>query len=929
MTLVPVHHTPRILLAADDPLETHLLRSLLRSLAEPRPELVVAEIGSPAWTAALTHCELCLLPLADDVHPLANTLAEIRTSAPRMRIVGMLGARARFGDRAELIRALRAGMSEVVLLEELSLSTLRELLTPRHATNAVTHELAPTPRAIRVASPTPDATDPVPTPGSIPLTGSWRITLSEQRATFDAAALERLGYAAGTIGSTLGDWKALIHPDDIDRLVAEVHGVLNGSAPPYPVAYRLQAHDGTWVAVASDDISVELDEHGNPRAISGRFYTTHAAHPAETPEPGALAPPREVQDAVSAHLDMELTTAVLRLRRDASAAFRVIWCNPAAGALEQREPALLHGLRAGEFSPSFDGFDLEDALARVYQTGIAEACEVMTPGRDEQPHWRSYHITRLDDGDLLIEASDISEHVNQRMMRRMHDEMAQYLVRALPLSALLLDEQARVVQVVSVAGGALGNDVQALENHLLAELFGAVAGAACREQIQKTLNTGRIASAIYEIDSSTGRQWLACHSAVVRGRPGMPQRALLTVQDVSEPVRELAEARLARDQLNAALRRIPVPLFLKDLDGRYLAINPAFGDLYGIEESMLLGKTDLEVFPDELAMELHEAEQRICSANGSTVERRIAGQGERRTDHCWFGFTVGEPGHPDTGSGCLLVPLDTLTPNAEAAQPPTATPQQMLHCDCIEDATASVVERVEQVLVEAGDYSEVLRRLEHLAETTMHAQALIHEVAGKTGTGAATPPTLLAPLAQNIIDLERIVLPAAVRLESEFAPELPPAHCEPLVFHQILLRGIRHARRGLPNDGTLVIELRPAHLTRGACLSCREGFSGHHVEMVIRDSGTMLQEHDLRTLASRGGEAAPVGSPLGDLIQIHELVHGQGGHLQVQQSAASGNSLHIYFRAASTDSNGSRDPLLRSTVARFPFVRLRDPRGSF
>mgnify|MGYP006315846801 FL=1 len=61
MTLVPARHVPRVLLACDDPLESQLLRSLLRALPGPRPEVIVAEPDTPAWTAALAEADCCFL----------------------------------------------------------------------------------------------------------------------------------------------------------------------------------------------------------------------------------------------------------------------------------------------------------------------------------------------------------------------------------------------------------------------------------------------------------------------------------------------------------------------------------------------------------------------------------------------------------------------------------------------------------------------------------------------------------------------------------------------------------------------------------------------------------------------------------------------------------------------------------------------------
>ena len=74
--------------------------------------------------------------------------------------------------------------------------------------------------------------------------------LQGRRACFDAQTIERLGYQHEQVGSALGDWKALIHPEDIDRLIRELNQVLEGNAPPHPVSYRIREADGGWTAAA-------------------------------------------------------------------------------------------------------------------------------------------------------------------------------------------------------------------------------------------------------------------------------------------------------------------------------------------------------------------------------------------------------------------------------------------------------------------------------------------------------------------------------------------------------------------------------------------------------------------------------------------------------------------------------------------------------
>ncbi len=67
--------------------------------------------------------------------------------------------------------------------------------------------------------------------------------------------------------------------------------------------------------------------------------------------------------------------------------------------------------------------------------------------------------------------------------------------------------------------------------------------------------------------------------------------------------RKHAKARLREREsfLESLLDAIPIPVFSKDVEGRYLHINRAFLDFLGIEREQFVGKTVFEINPPELA----------------------------------------------------------------------------------------------------------------------------------------------------------------------------------------------------------------------------------------------------------------------------------------------------------------------------------------
>jgi PAS domain-containing protein/DNA-binding NarL/FixJ family response regulator len=911
MVPVPVRKGHRVLVLCDDPVEAHLLRSLLRALPEPRPSLLCPDTsGVPADAA---NFDICLLGVGYAGLACATLLRQLKAQAPRLRVIGVLGAGSRIGDRIDIVRALQSGMEQLVLAEELSVATLRALLQGPTPTDVLA-ELAP-----GTAAP----------PHTGPSGGSWRIVLTEQRASFDTRTLEQLGYAAMGVGTSLGDWKALIHPDDIDRLVAEIHGVLNGTAPPHPVGYRIRHHRGNWLPVVSDDIQVNLDDQGNPYAISGHFYREEMG---AEPDTGQKADQGATGGNTLQHDMPEILasceTSFTLYRRDASGEFRVAWCNEAAANLEGHQLTAILGRKAGELGPNFDGFDLVEALHRVCDTGIAESRDVMTLARSEQSCWRSYRLNRLAGGEVLAEFHDITDLVNTRTSRRLQDEMAQYILRAFPLTTLVLDEQGRVVQSMAPADGVFSDQATQLDERSLLDLLGSEAGIQCLEQVQKSMNTGRPAHAAYRLAEGDGERWIECHSSVLRGRPGMPPRILLTLRDATEATRALELMRNERSHFQDALRRLPTPFCLKDLEGRYQTVNNSFGALLGVEEAMLLGKTDVEVFPDEIAMELHETDRRLIESGTAFVDLRVLGQGERRSEHYCFCFPVHGADGAMSGTGGLWIAARELasvaragTGDAAATERPAARPATVR--DELDVAAVSVVSRVEDVLADAGDYGDVLRRLEQLAETTMHAQALIHEVADQAAGPATAPLVALPPLALHIVELERVLLPPNVLMESEIEADLPPVHCDPVVFQQILLRGIRHARRTLVPGGRLRIALRLHARDDYQCVACAGQIAGNHVELLIQDDAAKTPNLDPRKNADSSARAT-----MADLSGMLELAHGQGGHLQIRHQSTGGTTLHVLLRAGDALAAQQWQERSHSTVMRFPVTRTRDQRDA-
>jgi len=92
------------------------------------------------------------------------------------------------------------------------------------------------------------------------------------------------------------------------------------------------------------------------------------------------------------------------------------------------------------------------------------------------------------------------------------------------------------------------------------------------------------------------------------------QRAgLVFVRDITQRKRAEADLHQYQALLQGIIKNTTAVIFVKDTQGRYLLINQRYADLFGIDNPSVQGKTDRELFGDEVAGTLEAADRKIVS----------------------------------------------------------------------------------------------------------------------------------------------------------------------------------------------------------------------------------------------------------------------------------------------------------------------------
>jgi PAS domain S-box-containing protein len=111
------------------------------------------------------------------------------------------------------------------------------------------------------------------------------------------------------------------------------------------------------------------------------------------------------------------------------------------------------------------------------------------------------------------------------------------------------------------------------------------------------------------------------------------QQEVIRIAGITEDITQQKEAELALQEsearLKAILDGIPFPIFVKDLQGRYLQVNRAYLQKNGKLPEEVLGKVDAELFSPEEALKFREEDQRaIQSAHPISYERTVCRDGQ-------------------------------------------------------------------------------------------------------------------------------------------------------------------------------------------------------------------------------------------------------------------------------------------------------------
>src|SRR5205807_6259402 len=378
--------------------------------------------------------------------------------------------------------------------------------------------------------------------------------------------------------------------------------------------------------------------------------------------------------------------------------------------------------------------------------------------------------------------------------------------------------------------------------------------------------------------------------------------------------RELREAKSRRERrraeealresekrLQAILDNSPAIIFLKDTEGRYLFVNPQFGQLTPLAPEQILGKTDDEIFPPEQAAAFRANDLKVLQAGVALEFEEVA----RHQDELYTSIVSKFPLRNTEGEVYAICGIATDITERKSLEAQLRQSQKM---EAIGRLAGGIAHDFNNMLTVINGFSELMllslpvgdphrNTAEHIRQAGEKAATLTRHLLAFSRQQVLQPRVLdLNAVVANMDTMLKRMIAEDIDLLTILSPGSTPVKADPGQIQQILMNLVVNARDAMPDGGRLTIETADVVLDTDYARRHVGVSPGRYVMLAVSDNGCGMDKQTQARIFEPFFTTKEEGKGTGlGLSTVYGIVKQSGGNIWVYSEPGRGTTFRIYL----------------------------------
>jgi two-component system, cell cycle sensor histidine kinase and response regulator CckA len=362
---------------------------------------------------------------------------------------------------------------------------------------------------------------------------------------------------------------------------------------------------------------------------------------------------------------------------------------------------------------------------------------------------------------------------------------------------------------------------------------------------------------------------------------------------------------LLPELLRAVIDNLPISIYTKDLEGRYVLNNVRNLRLLGVAtEAEVRGKTVFDFFPEEIATGYADDDRKVLH-DGLVVQHEEPFVDPVTGRSGWF-HTTKIPLRLRDGSG--IAGLVGVSRDITAQKLAERQNQQAQRLESLGALSAGVAHDFNNLLTVILGALSVLRQnptvaaapLDHIETAVAHAAHLTRQLLTFSRKQVEQPR--LVDLQRELPQIRTLLsrlMPETIVVDASSEPGVWPVEIDPVQLTQVLINLAVNGRDAMPRGGRLAVRVENRVLRYLDTLAPGETPPGDYVEVSVSDDGIGLSPQVKARLFEPFFTTKEEGQGTGlGLATSWTIVTSAGGFIRAEGAEGSGSTFRVFLPRA-------------------------------